>query len=138
MQKTWKEKLIGSKLPISLSNIEWESVENSKQEFGDDPLGNEWIKEAVIRPSLTDDVEQLDMNGEEYQIFDWRTTLCSEYREAVFISVSIRVKSNVIIEFVKIGAYFSYGLGHGRPRYLDLQKREENQVGRMLKELSKQ
>lgn len=134
-RKTWKEKLIGSKLPPGLANIEWKSIGRDKQEIGDDSLGNEWIREAVIESSLANDIEELEMNN-EYQIFDMWTTLCSEYREAIFIPVFVRVKSNLIIESIRIDAYFSCGPCHGRPGYLDLQKREENQIGRMFKELS--
>jgi hypothetical protein len=57
-RKTWKEKLIESKLPPGLANIKWKSIGRDKQEFGDDPLGNEWIREAVIESSLANDIEQ--------------------------------------------------------------------------------
>ena len=76
-------------------------------------------------------------NEDQYQVFDMWTTLCSEYREAIFIPVFVRVKSNLINESIRIDAYFSCGPCHGRPGYLDLQKREENQIGRMFKELPK-
>jgi len=65
MRKTWKEKLVGSKLPPGLANIKWESIGHDKQEIGDDSLGNEWIREAVIESSLANDIEQLEMNNED-------------------------------------------------------------------------
>ncbi len=112
---TWQERMIGNKLPKSLLGIDWRQVTGGRQEYGDDPFGNDWRKEGG-------------------QIW---TTVTSEYREAIYLPVFLTVDSNDVVTDVEIQAYASYGPSHGRPAYVEPQRREQNQVGRFIKSLYK-
>ncbi|WP_143337289.1 hypothetical protein [Humidesulfovibrio mexicanus] len=108
---TWQSKVIGLALPESIKNIAWHESDGDSQAYGDDMYGNEWVREDGT----------------------YRVTLQSEYREAVFIPVFVNVDKSFSVTDLEIEAYVSYGPSHGRPGYLDPQKREINQVGRLIK-----
>jgi hypothetical protein len=107
-------RFVGSQLPASIAEIKWKECSGSQQ-YGYDCLGNEWIREGSTL---------------------W-TTLTSEYREFVFLPLTLSISDNEVTA-VELEAYASHGPCHGRPEYIEPRTRESQQATRLLKELFKQ
>lgn len=133
---TWQDSLIGTKLPAALASIKWQNVGQGEQQVGWDPLGNEWMREKNTRSYWDKKSEQPKPITESVSGFKMWTYVFSEYREAIYLPVLITLDADGRIEGIEIEAYISYGPCHGKPGYTNAQRREENQVRRLLKALS--
>jgi hypothetical protein len=98
-------------------------------------MKNEWRREKNTRSCLDEKSKEPKLIIENMPGFTLWTTLQSAYREAVHLPVLVTVNQEGMIEYIEIQAYVSYGPCHGRPGYIDVQRREENQVGRLIKTL---
>ena len=99
------EKLRGVELPYALRNITWEGT---GQQSGQDPLGNVWIRNSP---------------GKMYLSVD------SDYRMSVYMTLTLFVSSGVI----EGHDWFATLASHGRPCDVSPQRREADQVARLIK-----
>jgi hypothetical protein len=108
-----------------------------KQEVGWDQMGSEWRREKKTGSSWDKQSEPARIITQVLPSFVMWTTLLSKYREAVCLPAFLTLNQPEIIDDIEIEAYVSYEACHGSPRNVDIQRREENQVGRFSRTLSR-
>lgn len=116
-KSTWRDKLLGLKMPDSITEIKWEGP--SIECHGNDIFNNEWTR-------------QKRNNGYCYWVM-----LFSDYRENVHFFIYIQTDKTNTVESIEFEAVERDPHAGGGCREDCLPKREFDQVGRFLKPLFK-
>jgi hypothetical protein len=127
--------VIGQSVPQSLKNIEWRDSPGGGRSYGEDPYGNEWSRDRRTTFRWDENSETPKSITRTLPGYKLWTEFPSQYREAVFLPVSLNISEDGVIEDIEIEAYASTGPGHGRPSDIAPQAREKNQIIRLIKKL---